>query len=202
MKRNIQILVILGLIFLLVAACTRKGQYRTMVDEGIASGVRHDSLFLGLYLGMPSKEFYGRCWKLNEQGILKNGAQNLSAQYTLYDRRDTMYLNFYPDFFQDKISDMPVRFNYKTWAPWNKELFADSLLLDVVDLMEEWYGEGFVKFSDPEKGEVYVKVDGNRRIMLHTKDDQYVEGWLTDMELKERLKKQKEEAKKPKKEAS
>ena len=186
MMKNV--IFILGISLLLTFGCSTKGQYRTMVEEGLASGVRQDSLFLGLYLGMPSKDFYARCWKLNEQGILQNGPQNLSAQTMLTNMKDTAYLNFYPDFYEDKIADMPVKFNYKTWAPWNKHLHADSLLLDVIDLMEGWYGEGFTKFSHPEKGEVYVKIDGNRRIMLKKADDQFVEGWITDMVIREKVK--------------
>ena len=43
-------------------------------------------------------------------------------------------MNFYPDFYENKICKMRVDFQYDGWAPWNKNLYADSLLPDVVNL--------------------------------------------------------------------
>lgn len=54
-------------------------------------------------------------------------------------------MNFYPNFHDDQIFAMPVFFNYKAWAPWNKELQSDILILEVKALMEKWYGKGFKK---------------------------------------------------------
>ena len=82
-------------------------------------------------------------------------------------------MNFYPDFYQNKIYKMRVNFQYDSWAPWNKQLYADSLLQDVLKLYKNWYNRGnpFIKINDKEKGMLYVKVDGNRRITIGRYND-------------------------------
>ncbi|RMD98128.1 MAG: hypothetical protein D6816_16630, partial [Bacteroidetes bacterium] len=60
-------------------------------------------------------------------------------------------------------------------------LWADSLVLKVKDLMEKWYGPGFIEMKHPEKGTRYVKVDGNRRIILWAVDEQYVKALYSDL---------------------
>jgi len=51
-------------------------------------------------------------------------------------------------------------------------LFADSLMQDVVGLYTRWYpGNDFIKLTDPKRGTIFVKVDGNRRIVVGRKDD-------------------------------
>ena len=38
---------------------------------------------------------------------------------------------------------------YNAWAPWNKNLFADTLQTDVVELYKKWYGgNNFIEITD------------------------------------------------------
>ena len=79
--------------------------------------------FLGLYFGMPEKDFYMHCWKLNQKGLIKQGESNTTVEYQLKDElKYPAVMDFYPKFNQGKISEMPVMFKYKGWAPWNKTL--------------------------------------------------------------------------------
>ena len=152
-----------------------------MVDKGLASGERNDSLFLGIRLGMTNKDFFAHCWELNKQQLIKQGNTNTSVEYEMAELKHPALMNFYPTFFENEIHEMPVMFNYKAWAPWNKELWSDSLMLDVKHLMEKWHGQGFIKMEHPEKGIRYVKVDDNRRIMIWKENDEYVKVLYTDL---------------------
>lgn len=160
-----------------------KPEYYEKVEEELASGKRYDSLFLGLKLGMSSKEFYAVCWDLNKSGILREGPGNMTAEYRLDSTllKHSARMNFYPTYHQDKIFEMPVTFYYDGWAPWNKDLFVDSLQLDVKHLLEKWYGEGFMEIKHPEKGTAYVKVDGNRRISIYKQSPDKVGVLFTDL---------------------
>jgi hypothetical protein len=94
------------------------------------------------------------------------------------------YMWFYPDFTDSKISKMPVEFSYQAWSPWNSDLSADTLLIDVKNLFEKWYGGEFIKETNKSGDKtVWVKVDGNRRIRLYKKSISTVRGDFTDMTL-------------------
>ncbi|MCA6079181.1 hypothetical protein [Fulvivirga sedimenti] len=175
---------LIGILLLAVAACTPKSEYQVMLERELASEVRNDSLFLGFHFGMSQKDFYASCWDMNKQGLLIQGPSNLSVEYFLDDELDfPAFMRFYPQFDQQNaIYNMPVEFVYKAYAPWDKTTSSDSLLLDVKDLMEDWYGEGFVFLEDPEGARsVWVKVDGNRRIRIFKRDVSVVAMDISDM---------------------
>lgn len=159
-----------------------KSEYEQAVEKGLASGERHDSIFFGLQLGMTADSFYKHCWELNKTQKFKQGQFNTSVEYSMDEFKYPAVMNFYPTFNEEGVvAEMPVMFNYKGWAPWNKKLWADSLVLQVKGLMEKWYGPGFIEMKHPEKGTRYVKVDGNRRIILWAVDDQYVKALFSDL---------------------
>lgn len=173
-------------LLLLTVGCDDRSEYDKLVEKETARGVMYNSLFLGYELGMPKEAFYDRSWDLNRQGLVMQGPQNQTVQFELDDDLShpaKMY--FYPDFHRDKVFQMRVRFIYDGWAPWNKELSSDSLLLDVVDLFREWYGEGFIEHGVTRdrfgEGVQYVKVDGNRRIVVAKYRDKEVVAVFTDL---------------------
>jgi len=117
--------------------------------------------------------------------------------YVLYklinnELKQSASMNFYPDFYKKKIYKMRVNFQYDSWAPWNKQLYADSLLQDVLKLYKNWYNRGnpFIKINDKEKGLLYVKVDGNRRITIGRYNDMLVKVDYTDLLAEEQMKKE------------
>jgi len=168
-------------------------EYEKLVDKELASNKRYDSIFLGIYLGMTNKDFYQHCWDLNKQGLLTNGSENNSVLWKM----DTGFahgvdINFYPDFDEGKIFRMRTTFNYQAWAPWNKHLGADSLKNEVVKLYKKWYGEqNLIELSDNERGKIFVKVDGNRRITIGRYDDRHIKIEYTDLLIERKLRKQK-----------
>jgi len=172
-------------------------QYNAIVKKELAKGIRVDSLFLGIHFGMTSKEFYGYCWELNKKGLLTDGNNNTAVLYKINELKYPASMNFYPQFFDNRIGVMGVNFQYDGWAPWNKGLFADSLLPDVLTMYKRWYpgGNDFIKITNKEKVSVYVKVDGNRRITIGRFNDMLVKVDYTDLLIEQKLKKQNAEAK-------
>ena len=165
-------------------------KYNSLVKKELADNKRVDSIFFGIYFGMPRKKFFAHCWEMNKKGIFRDGLNNMFVLYKL----DTglnhpASMNFYPDFKDSTISKMRVMFQYDAWALWNKHLYADSLLADVLSLYKKWYSDGnpFLKISDEKKGTIYVKVDGNRRITIGKYDDMMVKVDYTDMLVEKQL---------------
>lgn len=191
MKRNVLIIVIIAGLVLTMSRCNKTSQYKQMVQNGLASNLRNDTIFLGLYLGMSSKDFYNACWEMNKQGLVRQGTGNITVLHELQDElKATVDVNFYPTFFEDKIYEMPVTFQYKAWAPWNRQFSADTLHIELRDIFEQWYGKGFLNVIHPEKGKAFIKVDGNRRIILYKSihDDGIVWALYTDLSVDEQAK--------------
>lgn len=186
-RRMIMVQVLLvGSIIAVLSSCT--SDYEKRVNEELASGERYDSLFLGISFGMTSKEFYQHCWELNNEGLLVEGNGNSTVQYNIDDFKQPAELNFYPDFHEDKIFQMPTTFSYKAYAPWNKALSADSLQLEVLAMMQKWYGEDFIKVESKDRGTAYVRVDGNRRITIYKPDETDIHVLFTDLSVENVLK--------------
>ena len=165
-----------------------KTEYEKMVKKELGKGIRQDSLFLGLRLGMSSRDFYAHCWELNKQKVIRQGSGNTSVLWDLTELRDTADANFYPKFYRDSILEMPVLINYKKWSPWNKEQSNDTLLVDVLGLLKRWYGGDFLYIDFPEVGRIYVKVDANRRIMVSKVGESQVKVIYTDLIAEKRKK--------------
>jgi len=185
MKTRTNLLLLLLISGFIISGCSPRAKYERMLKHELASGVRYDSLFLGLYFGMPEKDFYMHCWNLNHKGMIKQGESNTTAELELKDELiHPAVMDFYPKFNQGKISEMPVMFKYKGWAPWNKPLSADNLQTEVQKWYEKIYGTGFIKVKHPVHGIAYVKIDGNRRITIFKENDLHVWAVFTDLTVK------------------
>ncbi len=188
--------VIWPLVFLFwLTACKQKKEgmevYEKLKQQEIEKGVRKDSLFFGIYLGMPSKDFFMHCWELNKKGIFTDGMNNTAVAYKMDSTQmgHPAHMFFYPDFIENKISEMRVTFSYDAWAPWNKYLFADSLLPRVLNLYRQWYksDNDFIKMNDKLRGSIYIKIDGNRRITVGKADEMNVKVIFTDLYVEDKV---------------
>ena len=178
------------LFFVIIAytSCERDNsikQYHRLVKSELASNKRVDSIFFDIKFGMTGKEFFAYCWKMNKKGLFTDGQSNTAVLYRL-NHNELKYpasMNFYPELDKNQINKMMVTFQYDGWAPWNKHLFSDSLLLDVLQLYKKWYSKGnsFIEMKEPGKSTIYVKVDGNRRIVIGKKDDMVVKADYTNL---------------------
>lgn len=182
MKKTLLLLVSLTIIGFYITGCSQKTKYDRKLKHELASGVRADSLFMGFYFGMPDKDFYTRCWELNKKGLIKQGGNNTTVEYEI--RNELRYpcvMNFYPSFVKGKIAEMPVRFVYSGWAPWNKELTSDKLQIDILNWYKKSFGDEFIEVEHPEKGKAFVNISGNRRISIFKEDELHVWAVFTDM---------------------
>jgi len=157
---------LLLLLIFLFAGCSLKSEYQNKVESELSSGIRQDSLFFGISFGMPETEFYRHCAALNKKGVFRQG-QGQTVEFDILELNHKAKMEFYPDFHKDKIYQVPVTFSYDAWAPWNKNLSADSLRNEVLELFEKWYGKSFIEVQNPGKGTTFVKIDGNRQIEIY-----------------------------------
>ena len=162
-------------------------KYDSLVKQEKKKNKRVDHIFFGLALGMEAKEFYKHCWEYNKKGLFTDGKNNTSVCYKLVKKElnHPADMNFYPTFIDGKIVTMEVLFQYHGWGPWTKELNSDKLLPDIVKLYKTWYPEGnpFIEINDDKKGKIFVKVDGNRRIILGIFDDTQVKADYSDLSI-------------------
>lgn len=167
----------------LFACNSDEGQYDRLVKEELSRGIRKDTIFMGIKLGMSPKKFYAHCWEMNKKGLFFAGPGNMTVLYKL--SKELKYpasMNFYPEFQKNKVYKLRVIFSYDAFAPWNKQLFSDSLQLDVLHLFKKWYNDAnFIAMTDPVKGTIYVQVDGNRRIIIGKYDVAHVKVDYTDL---------------------
>ncbi len=156
----------LFLVVIVCITCQSESDYQRLVRKELAKGIRVDEVYLDIYLGMPQQEFYDYCWEMNRENKMQQGPSNMTVQVDMSDTlRHPSKMFFYPTFVDGKIASVPMSFSYDAWAPWNKQLATDSLLVDVVDALGRWYGE-LERMGDSERGYVYVRVDGNRQVKV------------------------------------
>jgi hypothetical protein len=164
--------------------------YNDQVEKELTSNKKVNDIFMGISFGMTSKEFYMHCWDMNKKGLFTDGANNTAIKYDLKNNelKHPAEMNFYPEFKSGRVSNMWVKFQYTGWVPWNKKLDSDDLLPDVLQLYKKWYpaGNPFLEITDKEKGTIYVKVDGNRRIIIGRFDDVEVKVDYTDLSLEKK----------------
>ena len=179
----------LALLMILVACqSSDMDQYRALIKKELNKNKKVNDIFFDISLGMTSKDFYICCWNKNKEGLFTDGPGNTSVLYQL-PSTELPYnaeMNFYPEFKNDRIYKLWSKFHYKGWSPWNRHMGAESLLPEVVRLFQRWYPEGnaFITIKDPKRGTLYVKVDGNRQIVIGIFDDTDVKAEYTDLSVK------------------
>ena len=167
-------------LMIVVIGCSRS-KYDQLVKAEMAKGIVNDSLMLGMKLGQTQKEFFDKCWKLNREKIVTNGPDGF-VMYELpvkkeNDKGDAITMLFYGIFNEDKtMTGMNFQFYYESWSLWNKSLQSDRLIPEVKSRFMEWYpGNDFIKVElKNDEGEIFVKVDGIRRITIKPLDDNRV----------------------------
>ena len=112
----------------------------------MASGVVYDSVLFNMKFGEQRQDFFQKCWQLNQKGIVTNGPGSQTVKYQFY---------------------------FNAWSIWNKKLQADKLVPVVMDTLKKWYpGNDFIKVPlKKDSTQIFVKIDGNRRITIKPLDD-------------------------------
>lgn len=165
------------LLTLVFSACSTDSPYQKIVERELAGEKRNDVLFMGLKFGQTDKEFYDYCRDLNKKGVFMQGTMNggIAVQCKIDELTYPATMDFYPAFENDKIYALHGKIKYNAWAPWNKHLYADRLLPDIIQLFKKWYGgNDFIEVETPDKVKRWVKLDGNRRISIKIENDLFV----------------------------
>ena len=172
MKITVQLLIPSVLLILIFARCETKTKYQKLLDSHYVENAGNDSLFLGYHFGMSRQEFYDHSWELNGKGLVREGDNNESVLKEVTSLKSRAKKNFFPLFYQDSIYSMPVKYSYSGWAPWNKDLWADSLELDILALYEKRYNQQFQQVMHPEQNvPSHMLIKGNKRISIYKMDD-------------------------------
>ena len=170
--------IFISILFISLAGCS-ESKYAKLIKTETAKGIVHDSLFLGLKFGQTNQEFFAICLKLNQDKIVTNGGVKMSVKYLLPTKKgdDPRYattMHFYGIFNKEKVmTGMDIQFSYNAWSLWNKSLQSYNLIHAVKDTLRSWYpGNDFLKVEmKKNNGNIFVKIDGNRRIIIKPLDD-------------------------------
>ncbi len=177
-------IVALSIISIFLQSCD--SEYERMLKRELSSGKIVNDLFFGLELGMSSKEFYGKCWELNNDSLLYHGAMNTTVEHRFELNGKATRMNFYPEFHEGKVYEMPVTFTYTAFAPWNASYSVDTLLQETLGYISQWFGDEFIRMEHPEKGIAYVNVTGNRRIIVYP-GEKHVNMLISDLSFEEQV---------------
>lgn len=175
-----------GIVLSSLGSCQSK--YDRTVKKEMASGKRIDSLQFNLYFGDSKKDFFAKCWELNKKRLIKQGPKNQYVAYELKGTSETSMTHlFYGIFNEEKqMVGLDMEFTYDGWSPWTEKLQSDKLLFVAMDTLKKWYpGNDFFLLENAKlKTPTYVKIDGNRQIIIHAQGDKDVKATLEDLRYK------------------
>lgn len=182
--------ILLSTIIITFSAC--KSEYDRYVKRELKSGIVNDSLIFGMYMGQSQKDFYSICWQLNKEQLISQGSGNQMAKYI--ERLDSIddvtlkkEMEFYGIFDEDKIMrGMDMSYSYVAWAPWNRGRHADSLAVHLKEIyVQDYKGNDFISIELKNTDyKAYVKIDGNRQILIYPVDIRKVAVKIEDLNYK------------------
>ncbi len=187
LKSSIKLMAIL--LFIIIVGC-EKSEYAKLVKSEMNKEIVKDSLIFGMKFGQTKKLFFDQCWELNNKKIINQGTSNKFVEYKLPIKegdtvRNPITMLFYGIFNKQKImTGMDMKFHYVGWSLWNKSLQSDKLVPEIKDSLKSWFpGNDFILVpAKKTKGEIHVKVDGNRRIVIEPlKDTREVDVRIDDL---------------------
>lgn len=153
--------------------------YREFEREQAFSGQRSDSLFAGLYFGMSHDSF--RTFSLEQHQAGRFAAGGLGSSSWVSYRVDSLLskpveFNFYPTFEAGRIVALDADLYYVATTSRDASFSQDVLLQEVLELMDNWYGEGYFQVPAPRARmpDLYVKVNHNRRLVIQKHRDGYM----------------------------
>lgn len=162
-------------------SCSKPFDYQSALKEELESGEKNNDIILDIHFGMSNDDFYNYCRQLNQEQKATQGPKNRSVQVSLPDFERPAHMLFYPNFKDNMIVEMPILFAYDDWAPWNKETFANKFILNIRDLVSDWYDVSLKLVKDANGYPGYIAIQGNRQLALTVQDDQYVKLIVSNM---------------------
>jgi hypothetical protein len=174
-----------GVVTLLFCCCLTacKSDYEQLLTRELSNGIRHDSVFRAIHFGMSKTSFFDYCRVQNKSGQFHHGSEvaGTSVMCFLPVGTDTLTMNFFPDFEQEKLCHLWAVFRYYDWTPWQPEKQASELVKVVLQVAQQWYGGQFLALKTPKGNDFWVNVQGNRRVLISLPDQSTVRMEVTDM---------------------
>ena len=178
-------LISLCLILVLILNNCDQSEYKKLVRNELKKNVKNDSLFLNLKFGERNEDYLDKIWELNKKGIISQAdGEYGTLRYPLKLNKSKnnigdINMDFFPRFNNKKRLDkLTIKFSHEAWAPWNKELFPNKLIVKVMDTIIKWYkGNDFLEaYNDinNKKSSIFYKVDGNRQFKVYFVEDHEV----------------------------
>lgn len=159
-----------------------QSEYDKLVKSELATGIIHDDLMFGLKIGQSKKEFFEICWDLNKNKVISQGPKNEYVKYELKpndipNETENVEMLFYGIFDEEqKMIGLRKRFSYLGWSLWNEDFHSDKLAPKLKDYYLKIYGgNAFIEIDEGiEEVQTFVKVDGNRQILIYPADNKDV----------------------------
>ena len=171
-------------------SCT--SEYTKAVEAGLKSGIRYDSLFLGMKIGQTRDDFYKTCWELNKQKLISEGPGNMTAKYIepvdpATDSLKRKQILFYGIFDENNVMQgMQMTYSYYAWSTWDKDMHANELIKELLAFYEKNYLKN--PFMEVDLGlkdiKAYAKIDGNRQITIYQQNEKDVVVKIEDLSYK------------------
>jgi len=176
--------------FILIISC--KSEYDQYVKRELKKGIENKELIFDLELGITRKQFYDICWQLNKDKIVSQGPKNQFVKYIIEEgsitgETDKIEMLFYGIFDEELIMrGLDFQFSYPKWAVWNENYHSTVLIKSVQQyFLDTFPGNEFIKISlGKEDLFSYVKIDGNRQILIYPKDTKDVVVKVEDLKHK------------------
>lgn len=181
-----------GLLVMVIALNACKSEYASYVEREMNSGIVNDSLIFGMRMGQTKRDFFEQCWHLNQQKLITQGSGGNRAKYiepvdSTKNAALRKELQFFGIFDENNVmKGMDMIYNYIAWSPWLTSSHSDSLVLDLKRIyLNDYGGNDFIEIKiDNIEYSAFVKVDGNRQILIYPINDKDVKVKIEDLNFK------------------
>lgn len=171
-KRSI---ILLLLVLALLSACRYNPSYNEVLEEELASNVRHDSIIYGVKLGMTYDDFHFYCWNQHLEGVFMPGGFGDAVKVEITEEvHSPLIVEFFPADVNDKfepIKKYRVSVAFKNYSQYNKATSMENLVKETMRFFEDGYGgRKFIPVPNTTNVLIknnFIKVDGNRKITLY-----------------------------------
>ena len=175
---------------ILLISC--KSEYDQYVRRELNTGIKNDSLIFGMYMGQTQRDFYSICWELNAQKLISQGTGNRMAKYlepleAVADSTMRKEMEFFGIFDDGKVMrGMEMIYRFTSWSPWTEERHSKFLAQHLMDVyLQDYPGNEFISIDlDNTDFKAFVKIDGNRQILIYPINSKDVAVKIEDLNFK------------------
>jgi hypothetical protein len=170
-----------------IFSCSENVTYEEYVARELAKGIRHDSLIHRIHFGMTAEEFMIYCAEMNRKKIFMPNTSGSAVSLELLEGFNApVQFIFFPAFEGDgPIKKIMASIKYRDFSYYGEKYAIENLVIEAKRNFEKGYG-GNKFFTIPHENKLlkykYVKIDGNRKIVLNpTFDGQSLEVEFEDL---------------------